>query len=105
MREDKLENNLITSLVRASQANVNQKGSTTGSYQDGLIEEEVYSNLFVFNFAGHDAAANSLAIGICLLVTRPISKTGSQRKSMLFSLASNPRSHSIRLRFHVSRAA
>lgn len=70
MRDDKLENNLMTSLVRASQANVNQKGSTTGPHQEGLTEE-VYGNLFVFNFAGHDATANSLAIGICLLATRP----------------------------------
>ena len=42
-----------------------------GSHQDGLTEEEVYGNVFVFNFAGHDATANSLAIGICLLATRP----------------------------------
>lgn len=71
MRDDKLENNLMKSLVCASQANVNQKGSTTGPHQGGLTEEEVYSNLFVFNFAGHDVTANSLAIGICLLATRP----------------------------------
>ena len=71
MRNDKLENNLMTSLVRASQANVDQKGSTLGSHQEGLTEEEVYGNVFVFNFAGHDATANSLAIGICLLATRP----------------------------------
>ncbi|KAL8703797.1 MAG: hypothetical protein Q9225_008109 [Loekoesia sp. 1 TL-2023] len=71
LRNDKLENNLMTSLVRASQANVDQKGSTTGSHQEGLTEEEVYGNVFVFNFAGHDATANSLAIGICLLATRP----------------------------------
>ena len=42
-----------------------------GSHQEGLTEEEVYGNVFVFNFAGHDATANSLAIGICLLATRP----------------------------------
>ena len=71
MRNDKLENNLMTSLVRASQANIDQKGSTMGSHQEGLTEEEVYGNVFVFNFAGHDATANSLAIGICLLATRP----------------------------------
>lgn len=71
MRDDKLENNLMTSLVRASQANINQKESTTGPHQKGLTEEEVYDNLFVFNFAGHDATASSLAIGICLLATRP----------------------------------
>ena len=71
MGNDKLENNLMASLVRASQANVDQKGNTTGSHQEGLTEEEVYGNLFVYNFAGHDATANSLAIGVCLLATRP----------------------------------
>ena len=71
MHNDKLGNNLMTSLVRASQANVDQKESTNGSPQVGLTEEEVYGNVFVFNFAGHDATANSLAIGICLLATRP----------------------------------
>ena len=71
MRNDSLENNLMTSLVRASQANIDQKGSTVGSRQEGLTEEEVYGNVFVFNFAGHDATANSLTIGICLLATRP----------------------------------
>ena len=71
LRHEKMENNLMTSLVRASQANADQSGSTTGSHQEGLTEEEVYGNVFVFNFAGHDATANSLAIGICLLATRP----------------------------------
>lgn len=71
MRDDKLKNNLMRSLVRASQANVNQKGSITGSHQEGLKEEGVYGSLFGFNFAGHDAIVNSLAIGICLLATRP----------------------------------
>ncbi|KAI4200988.1 MAG: hypothetical protein LQ350_003557 [Teloschistes chrysophthalmus] len=71
MRNDKLENNLMTSLVRASLANIDEKGNTTASRQEGLTEEEVYGNVFVFNFAGHDATANSLAIGICLLATRP----------------------------------
>lgn len=63
-QKQKPENNLMTALVRASQVNVHSK-------QEGLTEEEVYGNIFVFNFAGHDATANSLAIGICLLATRP----------------------------------
>ncbi|KAL8792680.1 MAG: hypothetical protein Q9195_004740 [Heterodermia aff. obscurata] len=71
MRNEKLENNLMTSLVRASLTNADQKRSATASYQEGLTEEEVYGNVFVFNFAGHDATANTLAIGICLLATRP----------------------------------
>ncbi|KAL8993149.1 MAG: hypothetical protein Q9169_006570 [Polycauliona sp. 2 TL-2023] len=68
---DKVENNLMTSLVRASLANVDGQGSATYAHNEGLTEEEVYGNVFVFNFAGHDATANSLAISICLLATRP----------------------------------
>ena len=72
MRGEKQEHNLMTSLVRASQANFNQKeNGYAGSNQDGLTEEEIYGNIFVFNFAGHDATANSLALGISLLATRP----------------------------------
>lgn len=72
IRGEKQEHNLMTSLVRASQINSNQNGdSYTGSHQEGLTEEEIYGNMFVFNFAGHDATANSLALGISLLATRP----------------------------------
>lgn len=72
MRGEKQEHNLMTSLVRASQANFTKKeDGHAGSHQDGLTEEEIYGNIFVFNFAGHDATANSLALGISLLATRP----------------------------------
>ncbi|KAL8941875.1 MAG: hypothetical protein Q9216_001985 [Gyalolechia sp. 2 TL-2023] len=71
MGNEQQEKNLMTSLIRASQANVSPKEGTTGSHQEGLTEQEVYGNVFVFNFAGHDATANSLAIAICLLATRP----------------------------------
>ena len=49
--------NLMTQLVRAS----------LGS--DGLSESEIYGNLFVFSFAGHDTTANTLAITMFLLAT------------------------------------
>lgn len=72
IRGEEQKYNLMTSLVRASQANIDQKkNSYTGSHQEGLTEEEIYGNIFVFNFAGHDATANSLALGISLLATRP----------------------------------
>ena len=71
-RGGKQEHNLLTSLVRASQANTNSKeDGSVGFNQEGLTEEEIYGNIFVFNFAGHDATANSLALGISLLATRP----------------------------------
>lgn len=72
MRGEEQEYNLMTSLVRASQATLSQtKDSYSGPHQEGLTEEEIYGNIFVFNFAGHDATANSLALGISLLATRP----------------------------------
>ena len=55
----------MTALARASRGNAHSKQEET------LTEEEVCGNIFVYNFAGHDATANSLAIGICLLATRP----------------------------------
>ncbi|CAD6445644.1 b9eaa774-2cf2-4e9f-826b-e6514ce54bdb [Sclerotinia trifoliorum] len=59
-------NNLMTSLVRASQAE-----SKEASSHGGLTEQEIYGNIFVFNFAGHDTTANTLAFGIALIATRP----------------------------------
>lgn len=72
IRGEEQEYNLMTSLVRASQAALSQKKDAySGPHQEGLTEEEIYGNIFVFNFAGHDATANSLALGISLLATRP----------------------------------
>jgi cytochrome P450 len=51
--------NLMTQLVRASLE------------QDGLSETEIYGNLFVFNFAGHDTTAHTFTFAITLLATSP----------------------------------
>lgn len=59
-------NNLMTSLVHASQVE-----SKEGTSQGGLTEQEIYGNIFVFNFAGHDTTANTLAFSIAFLATRP----------------------------------
>jgi cytochrome P450 len=55
----KAQGNLITSLVRAS---VDDKL---------LTPEEVISNIFVFNFAGHDTTAHSFAFTLMLLAAHP----------------------------------
>lgn len=52
-------NNLMTQLVRASLG------------EDGLSETEIYGNIFIFNFAGHDTTAHTLAFSIYLLATEP----------------------------------
>jgi cytochrome P450 len=77
-RGKKQGSNLMTSLVRASQAVAEQDSNTVFKNQDrsqlaqgGLTEQEIYGNIFVFNFAGRDTTANTLAFGIALIATRP----------------------------------
>ncbi|KAH9905463.1 cytochrome P450 [Xylariomycetidae sp. FL2044] len=41
------------------------------SMKKGLAEEEIYGNLFVINFAGHDTTANTLAFSMLLLAANP----------------------------------
>jgi cytochrome P450 len=38
---------------------------------DGLTEDEIYGNMFVFSFAGHDTTAHTLTFTICLLAAHP----------------------------------
>ena len=60
--------NLMTSVIRAS------AGSTvTGNLEDrgGLTESEIYGNIFVFNFAGYDTTAHTLAFAIVFLAANP----------------------------------
>lgn len=73
----KEKNNLMTSLVRASQAVTDSDALAAGKDRanppqgpGGLTEQEIYGNIFVFNFAGHDTTANSLAFGLALIATR-----------------------------------
>lgn len=55
--------NLLNTLVQKSQA-VNVAG-------DGLTDDEIYGNLFIFSFAGHETTANTLAYSIYLLAAFP----------------------------------
>ena len=71
------ENNLMTSLVRASQAVTELEADAIDKDREGpqlsqvgLTEQEIYGNIFLFNFAGHDTTANALAFGIILIATR-----------------------------------
>lgn len=54
---------LISSLVSASQAEV--KDGT------GLTENEIYGNMFMLNFAGHDTTAHTFTFAIHFLAARP----------------------------------
>ena len=67
--------NLVKSLIRASNEMANSsdadEASDAKSSQGGLSEEEIYGNMFIFSFAGHDTTAHVLAFAIVLLSTRP----------------------------------
>lgn len=67
--EKSVANNFMTSLIRAS---VEDNTSTPSQdAQGGLTESEIYGNIFVFNFAGHDTIAHTLAFTVVVLSAHP----------------------------------
>jgi cytochrome P450 len=58
------DRNLMTSLVRASQSE-----ATSGA--GGLTEQEIYGNMFVLNFAGHDTTAHTFTFALFFLAANP----------------------------------
>lgn len=64
--------NLVSNLVRASsETAVDGKSSGGGGLTKPLTETEILGNIFVFNFAGHDTTAISLAYGMLLFAAHP----------------------------------
>jgi cytochrome P450 len=59
---------LMTAFVRA--LNTNEKSTGEGT-QKGLTVQEIFGNICVINFAGHDSTANTLAFCMVLLSARP----------------------------------
>ncbi|TQS33652.1 hypothetical protein Golomagni_05995 [Golovinomyces magnicellulatus] len=62
-RGDKLDHNLMTLLVQGSQDD-NSNGT-------GLTEAEIYGNMFVVTFAGHDTSALTFVYSIFFLAAHP----------------------------------
>ncbi|RAL08037.1 cytochrome P450 [Aspergillus homomorphus CBS 101889] len=67
---------LMTSFVRAM--DLKQKtdadgdtGASGASPPKGLTVDEIFGNIFVINFAGHDTTANTFAFGLLLLAAYP----------------------------------
>lgn len=54
---------LMQAMIRASQADAKDGG--------GLTEAEIYGNMFVFNFAGHDTSAHTLTFAMFFLAAHP----------------------------------
>lgn len=72
--------NLMSSLVRSSeeelQATVSKSSVSDGrgpatSHLGGLSVDEILGNMFIFNSAGHETTASTLAYGILLLAAHP----------------------------------
>ncbi|MCJ1244328.1 hypothetical protein MMC30_001526 [Trapelia coarctata] len=72
--------NLMSSLVRASEEEVHSstlkpsignKLEATNHKHGGLTADEILGNMFIFNSAGHETTANTLAYGILLLAAHP----------------------------------
>ncbi|KAI0189453.1 cytochrome P450 [Astrocystis sublimbata] len=66
-----IDRNLMTSLVRASQDSQSAAEKTGDSSSGGLTESEVYGNMFVINFAGHDTTAHTFTFAIFFLAAHP----------------------------------
>lgn len=70
--------NLMTSLIRASAESVRSKHESEINESNamrhgsvGLTASEIFGNIFVFNFAGHDTTANTLSYCVLLLAAHP----------------------------------
>jgi cytochrome P450 len=59
-------NNLMSVLLRASETEMG-----TGSQKQRVTDSEITGNIFIFNVAGHDTTANTLAFAIAMLSTKP----------------------------------
>lgn len=62
-QKDEEKDNLMSVLVRASAAEAGGR--------NGLSNEEIYGNLFIYNLAGHDTTAHTLGYAITLMATDP----------------------------------
>ena len=63
--------NFISAMVRASEEEARTLDASTGRPLHGLTETEIYGNIFVFNFAGHDSIAVTLTYVITHLGAHP----------------------------------
>lgn len=62
------EQNLISALIRASEE---AKEPSKNESMQGLQDEEIFGNIFIYNLAGHETTANTVAYAIVLLAAYP----------------------------------
>ena len=64
------DGNLMSSLVQASEEAA-RAGEKNEVARGGLTDEEIYGNLFIYNFAGHETTANILAYAVAFMACYP----------------------------------
>lgn len=69
-RDKKGSSGLMASFVRAGNEYATNSDSAEARTK-GLSIDEIFGNIFVINFAGHDTTANTLAFGVLLLAAHP----------------------------------
>ena len=66
---------LMASFVRALDTHQKEEAlvgtNAAQSHSKGLTIDEIFGNIFVINFAGHDTTANTLAFSMLLLAANP----------------------------------
>ena len=74
-RGEKGTGSLMTSFVRALDTHQKEASTTSGATDHlpakGLTIDEIFGNIFVINFAGHDTTANTLSFSMLLLAANP----------------------------------
>ncbi|MCJ1355077.1 MAG: hypothetical protein MMC33_005068 [Icmadophila ericetorum] len=60
--------NLLSALVRASD---NAHKTTISGRSQGLSEDEIYGNLFIYGLGGHETTANILTYTMCMMAAYP----------------------------------
>ena len=61
--------NLLSALIRASDEAKQTDGGRNANL--GLSDEEIYGNVFIYNLAGHETTANTVATSVVLLAAYP----------------------------------
>ncbi|KAF2201292.1 cytochrome P450 [Delitschia confertaspora ATCC 74209] len=70
--------NLIATLIRTSDEAINEGIGAKSSIR--LSDDEIRGNIFIFNLAGHDTTANTLAFAFSLLALHPESQKWVQEE-------------------------
>lgn len=68
-KAESVQPNLLNTLVQKSEEVLLESQENANS--NGLSDDEIYGNLFIFSFAGHETTANTLSFSIYLLAAFP----------------------------------